>query len=269
MELDLRSMHPDVGEVTAGSEEFLAQLEGLRNPYRLDGRVHAAPTGHLHNFFHGLAVGAVNRRRGTEARSYLEAIVVQIEHDDLSRGEELGREQGRKAYRPRPDDHYGAPWLDLAVEHAALEASRQDVAQHDQRLFVRSFGNRIEAGVRVRDAHELGLRAVDTVAENPAPGRAVRVHELAAVDAFAASADAGDQHPICRLECRDGWPYLVDDAYTLMPQYAARLTTRDVALEDMQVGAADRRFGDPDDRIRGRANCRLRALLQSFLLRTQ
>jgi hypothetical protein len=52
-------------------------------------------------------------------------------------------------------------------------------------------------------------------------------------------------------------------------QYAAGLTTRNVAFEDMQVGAADRRFDDPDDRIRGRANCRLRALLQSFLLGTQ
>ena len=53
------------------------------------------------------------------------------------------------------------PGCDLAVEHAALEAGRQDVAQHDQRLFVGALGNRVQAGVGMGNAHELGLRAVD------------------------------------------------------------------------------------------------------------
>ena len=69
-----------------------------------------------------------------------------------------------------------APGCDLAVEHAAFEAGRQDVAEHDQRLLVGAVGDGIEAGVGVGDAHVLRLGAVDGVAEDPAAGRAVRVH---------------------------------------------------------------------------------------------
>jgi hypothetical protein len=95
--------------------------------------------------------------------------------------------------RPEPTIATVLPGLNLAVEHAAFEAGRQDVAEHHQRFFVGAFGNGIEAGVGVGNADELGLRAVDGVAEDPAAGRAVRVHLLAAIDAFAAGADAGDQ----------------------------------------------------------------------------
>ena len=80
------------------------------------------------------------------------------------------------------------------------------------------------------------------VAEDPAAGRAMRIHLLAAIVAFAAGADAGDQNPVARLERRDGRPDLVDDADALMAQNAAGLASRDVALEDMQIGAADRRL---------------------------
>ena len=161
-------------------------------------------------------------RRGAEALGHLEAIVVEIDHDDLGRRVELRGEQRREPDRPRADDRHGASRLDLAVEHAALEAGRQDVAQHHQRLFVGAVGNGIEARVRVGDADELGLRAVDLVAEDPAAGRAVRVHQLAAIVAFAAGADAGDQHPVSRLERRDGRPDLLDDADALVAQDAAR-----------------------------------------------
>jgi hypothetical protein len=115
------------------------------------------------------------------------------------------------------------PGCDLAVEHAAFEAGRQDVAEHHQRFFVGAFGNGIEAGVGVGNADELGLRAVDRVAEDPAAGRAMRVHLLAAIFAFAAGADAGDQHPVARLERRDGRADLVDDADAFVTENAARL----------------------------------------------
>ena len=105
---------------------------------------------------------------------------------------------------PEPTIATVLPGCNLAVEHAAFEAGRQDVAEHHQRLFVGAVGNRIEAGIGMRDADEFGLGAVDGVAENPAAGRAMRVHLLAAIVAFAAGGDAGDQHPVARLERRDG-----------------------------------------------------------------
>ena len=135
----------------------------------------------------------------------------------------MRREQRREPDRPRADDRYGASWLNFAVEHAAFEACRQDVAEHDQRFFIRPFGNGIEACVGVGSADEFSLCAVDLVAEDPAAGRAVRVHLLAAIHAFAAGAHAGDQNAISWLERRDGRPDLVDDAHALVAENAAGL----------------------------------------------
>ena len=44
------------------------------------------------------------------------------------------------------------------------------------------------------------------------------------------------------LENRDGAADLIDDADAFMTQNAAGLTARQIALEDMQIGAADRGF---------------------------
>jgi hypothetical protein len=57
--------------------------------------------------------------------------------------------------------------LNLAVENAAFEAGRQNVAQHHPRFFIGVGGNGIEARLRVWNANELGLGPVDLVAENP------------------------------------------------------------------------------------------------------
>ena len=196
-----------------------------------------------------LAVAAVDGLRRAEALGDLQAVVVEVDHDDLARRIELGGQQGGQTDRSGADDGHGGAGLDLAVEHAAFEAGRQDVAEHHQRLFVGAFGDGIEAGVGVRGADELGLGAVDGVAEDPAAGRAMGEHALAAVLAFAAGADAGDQHPVAGLEGGDGRPDAVDDADALVAEDAAGRAARQVAFEDVQVGAADGGLGDPDDGV--------------------
>ena len=50
---------------------------------------------------------------------------------------------------------------------------------------------------------------------------------------------------------------LVDDADALVAENAARLAGRHVAFEDVQVGAANRRLGDLDDRVGRRRDFRL------------
>ena len=72
---------------------------------------------------------------------------------------------------------------------------------------------------------------------------------------------------IARLERRDGWPNLVDNANALMAQNAAGLASRDVTLEDVQVGSANRRLYYFDDRVRGRRDFRLWTLFKGFLAR--
>ena len=65
--------------------------------------------------------------------------------------------------------------LDSCVHYPTLKAGGQDVAQHDQRFFVRAVGNRVQAGVGMWNPHTLSLRASDTVARYPAARGAVRV----------------------------------------------------------------------------------------------
>ena len=74
---------------------------------------------------------------------------------------------------------------------------------------------------------------------------------------------------VSRFERRHGRSDFLDDADAFVAQNATRLTGRDVALEDVQVGSADRRLGDFDDRVRGRLDVRLRMILQGFLARPQ
>ena len=167
------------------------------------------------------------------------------------------------------DDRHSAPRLNLSVEHAALEAGRQNVAEHHQRLLVGTIGNWIETGIRVGNADEFGLCPVDLIAEDPAASGAVRVHKLPAILAFATGADAGDQHVVSWFERGDGRPDLVDDADAFMAKNAARLTRRDVTLKNMQVGAADRCFRHPDDRVRGRRDFGFWTLFHGLLRRAQ
>lgn len=151
---------------------------------------------------------------------------------------------------------------DLAVEHAAFEACRQDVAQHHPGLFIRAGRNRVEARVRVRVAHVLGLGAIDLVAEDPATGRAMRIHAAPAIFAASARRDARDQHMVAGVERGDAAADLFDDADALVPQDAPRSATRHVTLEDMQIGPADRRLDDTNQCVTGILQFGDRAILQ-------
>ena len=54
---------------------------------------------------------------------------------------------------------------------------------------------------------------------------------------------------IARFEGGAPCPDLLHDADTLMPQYPARLAAGHIALENVQIGAADRGFGDFHDGV--------------------
>ena len=129
-------MDPDIGDSAARRDNLFAELEHRWNTHRLDRRIYTAPAGHLLDRFSGFAVGAVDARGGAEAIRRFKPVVVQINHVNLGWREELRGKQRCQPNWPETDDRNCASRLNLPVQDATLEAGRQDVAQHHQRLFV-------------------------------------------------------------------------------------------------------------------------------------
>jgi hypothetical protein len=120
----------------------------------------------------------------------------------------------------------------------------------------------------MRDPHEFRLGAVDGVAQDPAPVAAMRVHALPAVVARSAGRDTGDDHAVAWTNGRHGGTHVNHDADALVPENPARRHTWQVALQDVQVGTADGRGGDPDDGVRGVLDRRAGRLFPRSLART-
>ena len=70
------------------------------------------------------------------------------------------------------------------------------------------------------------------------------------------------EDPVARLEGGDAGADLLDDADAFVAQDAPGRAGRDIALQDMQVGAADRGLGDPDDRVRRSGDLRHRPVFE-------
>ena len=172
---------------------------------------------------------------------------------------------------PAPTTATTSPGLDPPVPHADLEAGGQDVGQHDGGLVGDAGGELVERVVAEGDPDVLRLGAVDEMPEDPAdPGRsligeAVGVEPLVAVGAGAARADAGDQHPVADLDRVDGRTDLGDRADAFVAEDASLGDGGDVALQDVQVGAADRRGVDPNDHVRRLQDRGIRYLFPRFL----
>jgi hypothetical protein len=76
--------------------------------------------------------------------------------------------------------------------------------------------------------------------------------------------DTRYQYMVTRHKRRACRSQLLDNAGAFMPQDAARLAPCDIALEDMQVGSANRCLGYSDDGVGGRHDFRLGALFEEF-----
>jgi hypothetical protein len=77
----------------------------------------------------------------------------------------------------------------------------------------------------------------------------VRKHPLSAQITNPARADTGDQRAVAFAKRRHERTHGLDHAYAFVPKNSAGRHRWDVALQDVQIRAADRRRGDPDHRI--------------------
>ena len=177
-------------------------VERRRDADRLDRDVDAEAVGHRHDLLHPVGVAAVDGVGRAEGRGLVEPVGVEVEGDHPRGAVQAGGHDRGQPDRAGADDGDHVAGLDPAVADADLEAGRQDVGEHHGRLVADALGHLVQRVVGERDAHELGLGAVDQVAEDPADpggalvGQAVRVQPLVAVGAGAAGADAGDDHPV-------------------------------------------------------------------------
>ena len=267
MKIDLGAVHADVCDGAARRNDRLAQFERGRNADGLDGGINPALAGHRHDRFRSFAVSTVDDGGGTEPLADVEAIVIEIDHNDFGGRVELGGQKRRQSNWSRPDDCDSAARLDFAIEDAALETCWQNITEHHQGFFVGAVWNRVEARVGVGDADKFSLGAVNGIAQDPSASRAMSIHKPAAIHASAARTDAGNQHFVSGFKRRDGCPNFIDDAYAFMAKYAAGLATRDVTFEDVKVGAAYRCFCYFDDSVAGTRNDWLWTLFEGFLCR--
>ena len=96
------------------------------------------------------------------------------------------------------------------------------------------------------------------MAEDPATATgALAVVAFLAESAAATRGDARDQDVVSNLKVGDGRARLDDGADGLVAEDGTGLNRRDVALEDVEVAAADRRKIDLDDRVSRELNRRV------------
>ena len=87
---------------------------------------------------------------------------------------------------------------------------------------------------------------------------AARKQPLLAEPALTAANGEGDDDPVTDLEVRDLGPEFDHLAHVLMTEDVAAFHGRLVAVQQMEVGAADGAGGDLDDRVAGMLDLRIR-----------
>ena len=267
MQLHRLAVNAHVRDPPAGRDDGLADVEGRRNPDRFDGHVGAGARAQLHHLVGGLSIGAVDQSGRAKLLSDREALVVQVDHDDRARRVELCREQHGEPDGSRAHDRDRVARLHLSVENAALEACRQNVAQHHEGFLV-SAGEGVEAAIGMRDADVLGLGPVDGVAQNPAAVAAMGIHPSLAEVALQAGRDARDEDSLSRVKAGNARSQLFDDADPFVAENAAVGHGRDVSLQDVKIGSADRRRRDSDDGVTRTPNGGPRLVLPRMLAGT-
>ena len=255
-------VHADVRDTPSGPDQLGAELERVGHAHRLDGHVDAEPSGHLHHLRQHVLVAVVHGHVRTELERLGEAGVGQVDRDDATGRVQLrGHDRGQPD-RAGTDDRNGVTGLDATLQHADLVGRGKDVGDEQHLLVAEALGDLVDRRVGERHAGELRLEAVDQMPEDPAAAAdAEAVLGLLAEAAAPAGGDARDEDAVADGDGGDGRADLDDGADGLVSEDRPGLHRGDVALQDVEVRAADRRCVDPYDGVRrvddGRVGSRL------------
>ena len=230
---------------------------GLR-AQSLNGDIDAAAVGQSHDRLDRISLleidGVVHAERPRHGEPFGDA----VDADDRGGAHQPGSRRGTQADRPQREHRHDVADAD-ATAFGAGEAGRHDVRTHQYLLVGQGSRHRREIGHGVGHQHELGLAAVDGVAELPAAHRLEAVTCAGAVlrglaaqagIAVAARRDGANDDPLALFVVRYGGTKLFDDADRLVPDGQA-FADGILALEDVNIGAADRGRGDAHQRVQG------------------
>jgi hypothetical protein len=204
-----------------------------------------------------------------------QAILAAVDGNDPTCAHQLGGRNRELSHRPAAEHRDCVTFLDLG--HVGAEpGGREDVRDHD-RLIVGDFiGQFHQSNMGERDSRLLGLQPVEAArslrAAKESGARAfpagvgivaLRIIAGAAIGAATAGDRRGDHHPVAHLEVAHHVAYSFDDADTLMAEDPAFLHAAEGAADEVQVGAADCRGGQPDDRVGRLFDLRIRDILNA------
>jgi len=195
-------------------------------------------------------------------------MIVKVNHDYFGGRVELRRQKRRQSHGTSTCDRDPIAGLNLAIEDAALKARWEDVTQHDQGFFIGIRRNGIKAGIGVRDSHKFRLRTVDGIAQNPAPGFAVRIHSPTTVITHAARRNAGNKNAVTLPEAGHRSAHVVNDADALMSENASTRARGYIAFEYVKIRPANGCPGNPHDCVRNSLNDGFGSFQKRFLARS-
>jgi hypothetical protein len=204
-------------------------------PDGLDRVVHATPVGEVQDLLLCL-VSRSERMRRAELLGMFEPGARRLDRDDPAgagdcRGHDRGQPDGTGT-----DDRDRVARLHAAVLHADLEARGQDVGEKQHLLIGHAIRDKVDRGLGIGYAGELGLHAVDQVVEDPAdPTHRLAVGGDAALAGATAPArgDRGDEDPVALLQSVDRRAGFDNRPDRLVSERPSVGHGRDVALEDV------------------------------------
>ncbi len=190
----------------------------------------------------GIVRLVVDRHVGAKALGGVQSGVGEVDGHDLTRREQVRPHDGGESDGSSTDHGDGVARLDLTIEHAHLVGGREDVSQHQDVLVRAPGGDEVGGRVGERHPHELRLGSVDQVAEDPsAATQALSVAAFPAETTESTGRDAGNQDTLTNFARLHARADLDDGAHGFMPEDPAWRRLRNVAFQDVEIRATDRR----------------------------
>ena len=139
---------------------------------------------------------------------------------------------------------------------------------HHEGFFVSTRREAAETTIGVWDAHVLVLSSVKGVAQNPAVAPTMGIHASSAEVALQAASDARDYDLVSNVKLRDASSDLLDYTNALVAENASIGHHREISLQNVKIGSANRRSRNPHDGIALMPDGRARLVLPCTLART-